>query len=407
MPPGGGAPHQVTTLVFISGFAPDPPGSQVRHNRGMATLATPRACRPVRGRVIGGVCAGLADNLGWPVAAVRMGFVALSLLGGFGVVAYAAYWAVLPACQDDDSDAPRLLAFAALLIGAFLLLLPATAPWWQIAVPLALMALGANVVWTRLGATGAHSTGSRWITALLGGLLVLAGLIGLAASGLELQSLLSTVVVGALLLAGAGLIAMPWIAGLYRELISERQERIRSQARAELATQVHDSVLQTLTLIRRHADDPDRVVRLARAEERHLRSWLYDPVGDPESTLAAALAGAAARVEQDYPVTVELVCVGDAALDERSRELVAAAGEAMLNAAKHAGGAISVYAETDTELAVYVRDRGPGFDPDAVPADRHGISASMRARMQRIGGECRIRTSDRGTEVTLTLPEAP
>ena len=169
---------------------------------------------------------------------------------------------------------------------------------------------------------------------------------------------------------------------------------------------MHDSVLQTLTLIRRHADDPDRVVRLARAEERHLRSWLYEPGGDPDQTLAAALQNAAARVEEDYPVAIEVVCVGDCALDDRGRELVAATSEAVLNAAKHAGGSISVYAEVDEEIHVYVRDRGPGFVLDEVPADRHGIADSMKGRMQRSGGSCEIRTDDRGTEVTLMLPEA-
>lgn len=372
----------------------------------MTTLTVHRACRPGRGRWIGGVCAALADNLGWPVMAVRLTFVALSLLGGFGIVVYAAYWAVLPTCDDDDSDTARLLAFAALLIGGFLLLLPA-APWWQIGLPLALMAIGANVVWTRVGRRREQrSTGMQWVALLLGIVLVMVGIVGLTATGLGLQSLLSAAALGAALIAGVALIATPWMAGLYRELISERQERIRSQARAELATQVHDSVLQTLTLIRRHADDPDRVVRLARAEERHLRSWLYEPVGDPASTLAAALAGAAARVEQEYPVTIELVCVGDAELDDRSRSLVAATGEAMLNAAKHAGGAISVYAETGDGLAVYVRDRGRGFELDAIPADRHGISESMVARMDRAGGTCSIRSGANGTEITLSLPGA-
>lgn len=378
----------------------------MRDDRGMSTVAAaPRAYRETRGRWIGGVAAGLADHLGWPLGAVRAAFVVLTFLGGIGVVAYAAYWAVLPAREDDQSDTARLLAFAALVIGGFLIV-PAN-PWMQIGLPLAVIALGATVVWTRVQpARRLRADGMQWTALLLGLLLVLLGIVGLAATGLELQSLLSAAAVGILLLVGVALIAMPWVVSLYRELTAERQERIRSQTRAELATQVHDSVLQTLTLIRRHADDPDRVVRLARAEERHLRSWLYEPTGDPSQTLAAALARAAARVEDDYPVTVEVVCVGDATLDESGRALVSATAEAVLNAAKHAGGQISVYAEAGDGIRVYVRDRGTGFDPDNVPPDRRGIAESIRGRMQRTGGGAQIRTSERGTEVSLWLPEA-
>lgn len=383
-------------------------GYPLRENRRVsAPTVIPRAYREAQGRIVGGVAVGIAANLRWPVWTVRALFVIFTVFGGISVVAYAAYWAVLPNRQDDDSDTARLLAFGALVIGGFLLL--PTNPWMQIGLPLAVMAIGATVVWTRVQPGRLpRGDGMQWTALLLGVLLVLVGIVGLAATGLGLRSLLSVTAVAILLLVGVGLIAMPWVAGLYRELTAERQERVRSQTRAELATQVHDSVLQTLTLIRKNADDPERVVRLARAEERHLRAWLYEPVGDPDLTLSAALAQVAARVEQDYPVTVEVVCVGEAELDERGQALMAATGEAVLNAAKHAGGTISLYAEADeTTFVVYVRDRGPGFNESDVPADRRGIAESMRGRMHRVDGRCSIRTSDRGTEVTLTLPVAP
>lgn len=397
----------MTTLNFFSGFYPDPPGPGVRNNGRVSTrTAIPRAYRETRGRWIGGVAVGLADHLGWPVAAVRAAFLVLTFFGGIGVVAYAAYWAVLPARDDDESDTARLLAFAALVVGGFLLV--PTNPWMQVGLPLAVIALGATVVWTRVApGRRPRPDGLQWTALLLGVLLVILGVIGVAATGLGLRSVLNVAAVAILLVVGVGLIAMPWIAGLYRELTNERQERVRSQTRAELATQVHDSVLQTLTLIRQHAEDPEQVVRLARAEERHLRSWLYEPSGDPEQTLSAALAAAAARVEADHPVTVEVVCVGDAGLDDRGRALVAAASEAVLNAARHAGGAISLYAEVDDDgIGVFVRDRGAGFDLQTVPVDRKGVSESMIGRMQRAGGSCAIRSDGRGTEVALSLPRS-
>jgi signal transduction histidine kinase len=364
----------------------------------------PRAYREKRGRWVAGVATGLADHLNWPVGAVRLLFVILSFFGGIGVIAYAVFWAVLPQREADESDTLRLLAFAALVVGSFLFF-PASA-WMQVGLPLAVVALGATVVWTRLAPSRRiRPDAGQWTAIVLGIVLVVAGMAALAVSGLGLRSVLNAAAVAILLLVGVGLIAMPWIAGLYRELVDERQQRIRSQTRAELATQVHDSVLQTLTLIRRHADQPDQVARLARAEERHLRSWLYEPAGDPRATLNAALAQAAASVEAEYPVTVEVICVGDIDLEQPGAALVAATREALLNAAKHAGGPVSVYAEVaDQAVTIYVRDRGPGFDSAAVADDRKGISESMIARMHRVGGTCSIRSADSGTEVTLTLP---
>lgn len=398
----------MTTLIFFSGFQPDPHAGLVRDNGAVSTQPVPpRAYRETRGRWIGGVAVGLSDHLGWPVGAVRAAFLVLSFVGGMGVIAYAAYWAVLPARHEDDTDTARLLAFAAVVVGGFLIL-PTTSTWMQVGLPLAVIVLGATLVWSRVvPGRRLRRDGLQWTALALGVLLVGLGIIGVAATGLALRSFLNLAAVAVLLVAGVGLIAMPWIAGLYRELTAERQERVRSQTRAELATQVHDSVLQTLTLIRQHADDPDQVARLARSEERHLRSWLYEPAGDPEQTLAAALAAAAAKVEQQYATAVEVVCVGDRALDDGGRAVVAAASEAVLNAAKHAGGSISVYAEADAaHIAVFVRDRGRGFDLAAIPEDRKGVSESMIGRMERAGGSCRIRSDQRGTEVALSLGPA-
>lgn len=172
-----------------------------------------------------------------------------------------------------------------------------------------------------------------------------------------------------------------------------------------MAARVHDSVLQTLTLIQRRADDPKEVTRLARTEERALRSWLYAPVG-ATGTLVAALSGVVAATEADYDARIDLVTVGDTVVDDRVAALVAATREAVVNAAKHADAPASVYAEvTDSEVEVNVKDLGRGFDPDAVSDDRHGLSESILARMQSVDGRATVRSAPgEGTEVRLLLP---
>jgi signal transduction histidine kinase len=209
--------------------------------------------------------------------------------------------------------------------------------------------------------------------------------------------------------AGAALIAAPWLLRVWHSLSAERAERIRSQAHADLAAHLHDSVLQTLALIQRQADDPRAVVRLARGQERDLRAFLYAEQVPPdgEESMAVALRRVCAEVEESAGVPVELVTVGDRPLDEARGALVAAAREAMVNAAKHAGTArVDVYAEVDDGGAsVFVRDRGVGFDPAAVPDDRAGIRNSIVGRMTRHGGRAEIRSAPGGgTEVELRLP---
>jgi signal transduction histidine kinase len=125
-----------------------------------------------------------------------------------------------------------------------------------------------------------------------------------------------------------------------------------------------------------------------------------------ERRLAAALEAAAADVEARHRVPVDVVSVGDAELDTAGDALVAAAREAMVNAAKFGGGGpVAVYAEArDGDLQVFVRDRGPGFDPDAVPADRRGLRESVIGRMARHGGHATVTAAPgAGTEVAIIL----
>jgi signal transduction histidine kinase len=206
---------------------------------------------------------------------------------------------------------------------------------------------------------------------------------------------------------GVGFILGPWLIRLSADLGEEREARVRSQERADVAAHLHDSVLQTLALIQRSAGDPAAVARLARAQERDLRSWLYDAPTGETVTLAAALRRAAAEAEDAYGVPVEVVCVGDHPVTEPLRPLVLAAREAISNAARHSGAdKVDVYAESGPDRSeVFVRDRGKGFDITTIAADRHGVRGSIVDRMQRHGGTAEVlSTPGVGTEVRLGLP---
>jgi signal transduction histidine kinase/phage shock protein PspC (stress-responsive transcriptional regulator) len=204
-----------------------------------------------------------------------------------------------------------------------------------------------------------------------------------------------------------GVILAPWIVRLVRSLTQERAERIRSQERAEMAAHLHDSVLQTLAMMQRRAGEPTEVAALARRQERELRAWLASrPAPGQAARLAPALEAAAAEVEESHGVPVEVVVVGDRELDPGHEAVVAAAREAMTNAAKFgAGSPVDVYAESaDSRTQVFVRDRGPGFEPDAIPADRRGVRESIVGRMERHGGRARVTSAPgAGTEVEIVL----
>jgi signal transduction histidine kinase len=246
---------------------------------------------------------------------------------------------------------------------------------------------------------------------MLGGVaLAVIGMLALASGSGQLDDL-GTVLLAAVVTAGGiGLLLGPWAVGIMRVAGEERRERIRSEERAELAAQLHDSVLQTLVLIQRSAPSrPTEAVALARRQERELRSWLYgDAARQPDgpATLGAALEVMAADVEVHHGVEIELVTVGDRPLDDATAALVAATREAVVNAAKHAGvPSVDCYAETDVGSSrVFVRDRGRGFEPTEVPEDRRGISDSIQGRLTRAGGRATVSsTPGEGTEVTLEL----
>jgi signal transduction histidine kinase/phage shock protein PspC (stress-responsive transcriptional regulator) len=389
--------------------------------------------------LVAGVCAGLAERLGVDPLLLRAAFVAATAAGGVGVVAYAVLWFLLPAVGGDRAPlrglrrrAPgswRTAAGVALLTLSGLLVLRQLGLWFSDAVvwPVVLAAFGVALAWRLSGprtvdamaGPGAVAADAPAATdrrrelqgAYRGGfgvaLIVGAALLFLYANGLlaGLGDLALTVLV---VVAAIALILAPFWWRLVRSLTAERAARIRSQERTEVSAHLHDSVLQTLALVQRQAGDPRAVSALARRQERELRAWLQDrDTPGPDESLAGALTAAAEEVEAAHGVSVDVVTVGDAPLDEHARALAAAAREALVNAAKFAGdaGPVSLYAEADGErLQVFVRDRGPGFDPDAAPADRRGVRDSIVGRMARHGGRAAIRPAPgRGTEVELIL----
>jgi signal transduction histidine kinase len=395
--------------------------------------------RSLSGRHLGGVCAGLGRHLGVDPLVVRIAFVAAATAGGIGVLLYAAAWVLIPA--DDAGEAPRARRLprgraaievalgVGLLTLSVLLTMRAVGLWFSDVVwPVVLLAAGAGLLWRQSmrptpAAAAAPTVGApepapeerrRERNSVLSGtgigaaLVVAAGVFFLYATD-SLSAARDAVLAALVVAVVLGIIFAPWMVRLVRSLSAEREERIRSQARAEMGAHLHDSVLQTLALVQKRADDPRAVAALARTQERELRAWLAGREGGHDR-LAAALEALAGEVERAHGVPVEVVVVGDRALDPRSEALVAAAREAMVNAAKFGGGStVDVYAEAgDGELQVYVRDRGPGFDPATVPEDRRGVRESIVGRMTRHGGRAAIHSAPgAGTEVELTLPEAP
>jgi len=317
-------------------------------------------------------------------------------------------WIVLLVCVD------------AVVVAAFLWLAEHTS---QPPLPL-LVLLGVTIVGLLVGPWAYLTTRQLRGDAAAGRILrrVLAGGTVLAGAGVVVAALIATggtqgpdaagsVAMFAILVAGllllVGVVVLPWLFLLTRTLARERAARVRAEERAEVATHLHDSVLQALTLIQKRTGDPGAMARLARHAERELRGWLYGPDTGPPADLAGALRAAAAEVEDRFGISVELVTVGICPLDERTRGVVAAAGEALTNAAKHAGVAkVWLYAEvTGDQLLVAVRDRGRGFDPATTRRDRHGLAESIVGRIQRLGGTATIHAAPgSGAEVELRLP---
>ncbi|WP_353944243.1 PspC domain-containing protein [Streptomyces sp. HUAS MG91] len=408
------------------------------------------------GRWLGGVARGLAGHLGLPVVWVRLVFVGLFMADGLGALLYAAFWFFVPLGIGGVGTDPRptassvlttevsadgrrrlvarrpdkgqILALVLMVIVAMIFVqnVHLSGNTKAYLVPTVLVGAGVALVWrqadnarrARWAEVGRRRRTLNLARAAAGVVLVGAGVTGIFVTQGSTEHLGSILQAALAVLVGIALLAGPYLIRMTQDLSEERLMRIRAQERAEVAAHVHDSVLHTLTLIQRNADNAGEVRRLARAQERDLRAWLYKPAAaenpqEPE-TVAEAVKRNAAEVEDKHGVPLEVVVVGDCPLDEALTAQMQAAREAMVNAAKYGGegGAVQVYAEIETtsegvEVFVSVRDRGPGFDMDAVPADRMGVRESIIGRMERNGGTARLRAvPDGGTEVELTMKRA-
>ncbi|MGA4508997.1 PspC domain-containing protein [Propionibacteriaceae bacterium G1746] len=398
---------------------------------------------------IAGVCAGIAEHLGWPVGAVRVGFVALSFASFIGVILYGLLWILMPrtpkvaeapglesatrtnkrgtrSTPDRRRDAGTITAVAVLGVGVIWAAqatgLGVPLNWFW---PLAFAGIGLSLVWRQADVEPAAGTDTsrrvtnKWLAPFVSthgwtgimrilvgaGMIVTAGS-AVVASSVGVAQLPALLLLSGLIVGGIGLVAAPWIHRWRTDLQSAREEKLLSDARADMAAHLHDSVLQTLALIQRQSDDPKAVASLARSQERELRSWLYGDVEPDDTHLSSALTRAGQQIENERGVPIEVVCVGDAELTTDLSALVSAAREAMMNAAKHSGAdKIDVYGEVeDGHVEVYIRDRGKGFDIDEIADDRQGVRGSIIGRLERHGGRARITSAPgEGTNIRLEM----
>ena len=375
--------------------------------------------------MFGGVAGGIGERLGVDPVIVRIAFVVLSYAGAVGVVAYLLAWSL--SLDPRDPRAPKrrerstgqAVAFGSMVLG-IVLVFRSSGLWLgdAVGIPLLIAAVGAGVVYAGTAREGR----TRWrpasfrdspfgrpslISLFAGGALVVGGVVWFLTMNRSFQGVYAVALAVGATVAGLTIVFGPWAYRLVNQLGEERRDRIRSEERSELAAHLHDSVLQTLALIQRNAGSPRKMASLARRQERELRMWLYGPAtaGWP-GRLEAAVQNMADAIEEAYEVTVEVVVVGDCALDDQTNAVVHACREAATNASRHAGvGEISVYIECEPgRVTAFVRDRGKGFDVHAQPAGR-GIADSIRGRIERHGGSVSITSAPgEGCEVQITMP---
>ncbi len=377
----------------------------------------------VEHRVVTGTAGGVARELGIDAAYVRVAFVVLTLVGGWGLVLYLAAWFAMArrsGAGDTYEPIPKAVTPRVRVV-AFLMIV---AGLGVLSVGFGLSFLGA-LVWPsmfiaaavvigldrsqldRLRPLGDVQNRTIGIRVIVGLSLLLGGVISASLVSLSFWQALGGIAVAGLVLVGAGIVFAPIISSLASDLLAERRRRIRSEERAEMAAHLHDSVLQMLALIQKRSNDPS-VVSLARRQERELRTWLFDDRAmKPNLGFRAGLEAAMAEVEERYELPVEVVVVGDCPTDDDVAALLRAAREAATNAAVHSTAArVDVYGEVGPDtIEVFVRDQGIGFVVDDIDDDRAGVRDSILGRLERHGGTATVCSEPgQGTEIELRLP---
>ena len=386
------------------------------------------------------MASGIAAWRGFSPTTVRIVFVLATLVStGWGVPLYVLAWLFIPAAGAEanifskarsDTGGIRLAVGLASLLIFVLLVADAFNGAWFVnwAWPQVFSVAGLALIW-RNGSPEDQAT-LRHLLEPLGAAtgdvkpnrrsawrLVIAAALMAAGLGWLFSEHFSLALLrplgGVLLVIASIVLALgPWWLRIARDLALERQAKARAEERVDIAARVHDSVLQTLALNQRRADDPQKVIQLARLQERELRSWLFEgrsPDDAEELTVADGVRQIQQDIESRYGVPVEAVTVGDCDLDDNLAALLAAAREATVNAAKWSGASvISLFAEVEpVEVSIVVRDRGKGFDLESVPEDRKGLAESVYGRMTRRGGTATVTTAPgEGTKVTLKMPRS-
>ena len=376
-----------------------------------------------------GVSSGLAVHLGLPVTLVRVMFVCLTALG-VGIGIYLWLWVTVPEDSPERSgegtlspglvrlreeraaqvSRNRLIVVGVALIVAAIVgtILNATNTLdWRDMGSIITIVSGISLVWSQSrNVTSWRSL--RFIGAVFGGIVLLSlGVVMVASRDNPPVILLRGGLIGAALVAGILFAFVPMWLRTTKDLSEAQAQRVRESERADIAAHLHDSVLQTLTLIRASAEDPSRVRAIALTEERELRAWLYTGYAQAADSLEAAVTEAVVGVESRYGVPISVVVVGDMRPGPGELALVAALAEACQNGVRHGAPPVSVYVEVRPEaVEAFIKDSGEGFDPASIAADRHGVRDSIVGRMRRTGGNATIRRLARGTEVALSVPRS-
>lgn len=393
-------------------------------------LRTPRGFVGRPRPVVAGVCSGLSIHLGLPVNMVRIIFLALSFATGAGVLLYIWLWALVPqATAVRTYQANRIakalrepfvekrlagptqgFVIAGLFLGLAVFALGNLYQWWLVpidAIAVFCVVMGLMLVWSQ--ATRIQDIRNPAVAGLIaiGVALIFGGVVTVISGSqspyeMALGSLVSAVILGFLAIA-----FFPAWVRINRDLSDTKIAQAREAERADIAAHLHDSVLQTLTLIKTYAEEPTKVRSLALTQERELRSWLYTGNVETKDSFVALLKETAEEIEKMYGEEIDVVTVGDCVPGPNELAACAAASEAMKNAVRHGEPTVQVYSEVGAkDVEIYVRDRGPGFDLADVPEDRHGVRDSIIARVERVGGRVGLRRLEPGTEVHMTVPNS-